>query len=83
MQEHNKEWKDRISLIFDSEEMLYAVGQGALAVECRENDLERISLLGPLHDPARTVDERSFLCKLGGGCCSTFRRLRWPVLYGV
>lgn len=71
MQEHNKEWKDRISQILDSEEMLYAVGQGALAVECRENDLETISLLEPLHDrltTARIVAERSFLCTLGGGC---------------
>lgn len=51
--------------------MLYAVGQGALAVECRENDLLTMSLLEPLHHhvtTARVVAERSFLCTLGGGC---------------
>lgn len=51
--------------------MLYAVGQGALAVECRENDMAIMRLLEPLHDratTARIVAERSFLCTLGGGC---------------
>lgn len=51
--------------------MLYAVGQGALAVECRENDLVTIALLGPLTHgvtTTRVVAERSFLCTLGGGC---------------
>lgn len=53
--------------------MLYAVGQGALAVECREDDLSTMSLLSPLHHhvtTARMVAERSFLCTLGGGCSS-------------
>lgn len=51
--------------------MLYAVGQGALAVECRENDLVTLSLLESLHHRptvARVVAERSFLNTLGGGC---------------
>lgn len=51
--------------------MLYAVGQGALAVECRESDVNTILLLKPLYDPKcaiRVITERSFLRKLGGGC---------------
>ncbi|XP_054282484.1 porphobilinogen deaminase-like [Macrosteles quadrilineatus] len=64
-------WQDRVGQVLDGEEMLYAVGQGALAVECRENDLATMSLLHPLHHQAttaRVVAERSFLCTLGGGC---------------
>uniref|UniRef100_A0A1B6D9V3 hydroxymethylbilane synthase n=2 Tax=Clastoptera arizonana TaxID=38151 RepID=A0A1B6D9V3_9HEMI len=64
-------WESRINQILESTEMLYAVGQGALAVECRENDLAMMRLLQPLHDratTARIVAERSFLCTLGGGC---------------
>lgn len=51
--------------------MLYAVGQGALGVECRESDWEMRSLLEPLYDmetTIRCVCERSFLKTLGGGC---------------
>lgn len=51
--------------------MLYAVGQGALAVECRENDTETLALLKPLYDVETALSiiaERSFLNTLGGGC---------------
>lgn len=51
--------------------MLYAVGQGALAVECRENDVEMLALLKPLYDVETALNiiaERSFLKTLGGGC---------------
>lgn len=60
--------------------MLYAVGQGALAVECRDNDQYILGLLAPLHHQAtvlRIIAERAFLNTLGGGCsapvavCST------------
>jgi hydroxymethylbilane synthase len=47
------------------------VGQGALAVECRAEDEETLSLLAKIqHEPSRrAVDaERSFLATLGGGC---------------
>lgn len=47
------------------------MGQGALAVECREADLETITLLKPLFDSEtalRIIAERSFLRTLGGGC---------------
>ncbi|MCK6510822.1 hydroxymethylbilane synthase [Myxococcota bacterium] len=49
-----------------------APGQGALAIECRSQDLETQSLLQThLHDPdaARTVElERSLMAQFEGGC---------------
>ena len=53
------------------EEMLAAPGQGAIAVECRENDNATLDLLKAIHheDTARCVNaERDFLKNLGGGC---------------
>jgi hydroxymethylbilane synthase len=47
------------------------VGQGALAVECREDDQALRELLAGLEDPAsrRALDaERAFLAAVGGGC---------------
>jgi hydroxymethylbilane synthase len=64
------ELKARISQYFDVTEMLPAVAQGALVVECRESDPLR-ELLAPLdHAPTRTAitAERAFLRGLGGGC---------------
>jgi len=64
-------WEKRISQKLGAEELLYAVGQGALAVECREDDLDTLRLLEPLFDGATTFEviaERSFLGTLGGGC---------------
>lgn len=48
-----------------------APGQGALAIECREEDDRMRDLLSKLHDPTTqaTVDvERRLLRALGGGC---------------
>lgn len=64
-------WEDRISKILDEEELLYAVGQGALAIECRADNEEIINMLEPLYDletTLRVTAERSFLKTLGGGC---------------
>ena len=50
---------------------MYAVGQGALAVECVEDDIKTLHLLAPLHHRGtalQVIAERSFLCTLGGGC---------------
>ena len=50
---------------------LPAVGQGALAVECRRDDLPLVTLLKPLDDPGtrRAVfAERAALAGLEGGC---------------
>jgi hydroxymethylbilane synthase len=51
--------------------MLPAVGQGALAIECREGDDTLRQLLEPLHDPgsaARVGAERAMLAALDGSC---------------
>lgn len=51
--------------------MMYAVGQGAIAVECRENDPETLALLKPLYSIETAIAilaERSFLKTLEGGC---------------
>jgi len=64
-------WDKRVSQIIDSDVMLYAVGQGALAVECRIGDSHILELLEPLHHyetVLQIVAERSFLTRLGGGC---------------
>lgn len=64
-------WKNRISQILEPEELLYAVGQGALAVECRSNDdfiLEMLGKLCHLDTQCRILAERAFLKTLGGGC---------------
>jgi hydroxymethylbilane synthase len=55
----------------EPEVSLPAVGQGALAIECRVDDREILSLLRPLdHAPTRTAvtAERAFLAALEGGC---------------
>ncbi|XP_046400080.1 porphobilinogen deaminase [Ischnura elegans] len=64
-------WEDRASQVLNSDEMMYAVGQGALAVECREGDHATLALLEPLHDRNTALcvlAERSFMRSLGGGC---------------
>ncbi|RGB25936.1 porphobilinogen deaminase [Rhizophagus diaphanus] len=65
------EMRHRISQIFTSNVMLYAVGQGALAVECRVDDKQIIELLSVLEDKdtrLRCSAERSLLRTLEGGC---------------
>lgn len=62
---------ERISAFLSAEEMLPAVGQGALAIETRLDDAQTIRLLGDLNHAATetaTNAERAFLRELGGGC---------------
>ena len=63
--------QDRITQEITSELSLPAVGQGAVGIECRNDDAELISLLAPLHD-MRTATcvmaERALNAKLQGGC---------------
>lgn len=64
-------WDNRVDQILEPSEILYAVGQGALAVECRSNDhdtLEMLSHLSHLDTQVKILTERSFLKTLGGGC---------------
>lgn len=64
-------WGDRISQRLPSSVCMYAVGQGALAVETRSGDLVTGELVRPLNDAVTVLccaAERSFLHCLGGGC---------------
>ncbi|WP_275527275.1 hydroxymethylbilane synthase [Herbidospora mongoliensis] len=62
---------DEIANFFDTDEMLPAPGQGALAVECRADRPDLIELLSTLDD-VRTRDavtaERAVLAALEAGC---------------
>lgn len=63
--------QDLITQYFDVEQMVPAVGQGALAIEARENDNFVKELLAPLSDATTTAEitaERTVLAHLGGGC---------------
>jgi hydroxymethylbilane synthase len=62
---------DRITEILDPSWMLPAVGQGALGLESREDDLLTREVLSHLDDPATrqaVLAERAFLRAMGGGC---------------
>lgn len=62
---------DKITQVFTVDEMIPAVGQGALAIECRADDQEMLDMLKPLNDEDTmwiTSGERSFLRQLDGGC---------------
>ncbi|WP_217596204.1 hydroxymethylbilane synthase [Cohnella sp. GbtcB17] len=64
-------WNDRITAYIDPEDCLPAVGQGALAIECRASDEEVLALLAMLNDTAAeraVAAERTFLGLLNGGC---------------
>ncbi|WJG09577.1 hydroxymethylbilane synthase [Aliiglaciecola sp. LCG003] len=62
---------ERIKQQIDSELSLPAVGQGAVGIECRNDDAELIALLQPLNHPDTAVcviAERALNAKLQGGC---------------
>jgi hydroxymethylbilane synthase len=64
-------WGDRIAALLKPPQMLPAPGQGALALECREDDQEVLDLAWQLDDRATrlsTVAERAVLGALHGGC---------------
>lgn len=63
--------RERANQVFELDELLPAVGQAVLAVECRAGDEETLSLLATIEDsPTRQaiVAERAFLRRLGTGC---------------
>ena len=64
-------WLDRATQVFETEQMLPAVGQGALAVQTRADDPEAVAAVSTLdHAPTRAAvtAERAFERRLGGGC---------------
>lgn len=65
------ELEDRIDAVISPEEMVPAVGQGAIAIETRADDEFTIETTGELdhHETRlRCLAERAFLRSLGGGC---------------
>ncbi|WP_017755989.1 hydroxymethylbilane synthase [Calidifontibacillus oryziterrae] len=63
--------EDTVTEYLDIDVSVPAVGQGALAIECREDDHEIVELLSKLQDEktAKAVEaERAFLHKMEGGC---------------
>lgn len=63
--------EDRIKGELDIDVSLPAVGQGALAIECREGDEAILQLLAPLNDDQariRLIAERALNRHLEGGC---------------
>ena len=64
-------WTHRISDVLDPDACLPAVGQGAIAVECRLKDTEAAQMLGVLDDAESRnaiIAERALLSALQGGC---------------
>jgi len=62
---------DEVAQALEVDEMIPAVGQGALAIQCRSEDPEVQGILNAIHD-AETATcvaaERSFLTTVSGGC---------------
>ncbi|TWT08996.1 hydroxymethylbilane synthase [Planomicrobium sp. CPCC 101079] len=65
-------WDDNIVTEFmDVEECLPAIGQGALAIECREDDVELLAELAKVNDENTALAvtaERKFLRDMDGSC---------------
>ena len=63
--------EQRITAIISPEDMLPAVGQGALAIECRSDRADLLALLKPLHDETTAAcvsAERALSRALAGSC---------------
>lgn len=64
-------FNDRIRSRITPEQSLPAIGQGAVGIECRENDDRIMKLLAPLDHPTthiRLSAERALNHRLNGGC---------------
>ena len=65
------DFTQRIRSYLSPEESLPAAGQGALGIECREDDLAIQQLIAPLNDVitnACVTAERALCRRIGGGC---------------
>lgn len=63
--------QQRIKNEISAQLSLPAVGQGAVGIECRNDDVELIALLAPLNHPETAIRvraERAMNAKLNGGC---------------
>jgi hydroxymethylbilane synthase len=78
---------DAVAEIFDPGQMPPAPGQGALAVECRADRADLISVVATLDDPATraaVTAERSLLATLEAGCSApvgAYAELDGPTLH--
>lgn len=64
-------WQKRITHDFSIDQMIPAIGQGALALECRKNDSWTRLLTQSINDDVSATAikiERMYMTKLGGGC---------------
>jgi hydroxymethylbilane synthase len=64
-------YSSRIAALIDPDDSLPAIGQGALALECRADRADVAAALAPLADAATTLTtaaERAFGQRLGGSC---------------
>lgn len=65
--------ESRITQYLSTDLMLPAIGQGALCIECRQDDEQTHQLIAPLRDETTTqctLAERALLLKLDGNCQS-------------
>jgi hydroxymethylbilane synthase len=64
---------DVISAFLDPTQFIPAIGQGALGIECRQNDTVTKSLVAPLHhiETAITVETERCVNRILGGDCYT------------
>ncbi|MBO9597477.1 MAG: hydroxymethylbilane synthase [Cohnella sp.] len=68
---HRMGWKEKITAYLPTDVCLPAVGQGALAIECRANDEDVLAILRLVNDPVTeraVAAERRLLGLLNGGC---------------
>lgn len=64
-------WRDRMTELVSPDICVPAVGQGALGIECRNDDAFILELLGKYNDvdtSTAVTAERTFLGRLNGGC---------------
>ncbi len=63
--------KDKISLFFETNEILPAVGQGIVALQCRKNDKLTLDIINKINDKNSNLcakAERTMLKTIGGDC---------------
>ena len=64
-------FRERIRTFLEPEESLPAIGQGAVGIECRQDDERVNALIAPLHHAptaSRVLAERAMNNRLEGGC---------------
>jgi len=83
---HRMGWHSRISEYIPTSVCLPSGGQGALAIECRQDDYPTKEIIAFLNDPetAETVSaEREFLLRLGGGCQTPIAAFAEQIAEGI